>query len=64
MAAWYWQQNGLNTLADRGDVRGITRRVNGGLNHLTERQNYYNQFLDQLQQAPATTPQPPILMVP
>lgn len=36
-AAWYWQQKGLNTLADRGDFETITRRINGGLNGQAER---------------------------
>ncbi|WP_054889814.1 MULTISPECIES: glycoside hydrolase family 19 protein [unclassified Pseudomonas] len=36
-AAWFWQQKGLNTLADRGDFETITRRINGGLNGQAER---------------------------
>lgn len=36
-AAWFWQSNGLNALADAGDLEGITRRINGGLNGLAER---------------------------
>lgn len=28
-AAWYWQSNGCNELADIGDMAGITRRING-----------------------------------
>ncbi|MFJ7790639.1 glycoside hydrolase family 19 protein [Pseudomonas sp. NPDC096925] len=36
-AAWYWQTRGLNTLADRGDFVGITRKINGGLNGQAER---------------------------
>ncbi|MCG7622293.1 peptidoglycan-binding protein [Epibacterium sp. Ofav1-8] len=38
VALWYWTVRGLNALADLGDVRGITRKVNGGFNHLAERQ--------------------------
>lgn len=30
-AAWYWDANGLNELADAGQFESITRRVNGGL---------------------------------
>lgn len=36
-AAWYWQQKGLNTLADRGAFETITRRINGGLNGQDDR---------------------------
>lgn len=36
-AAWYWQKEGLNTLADRGAFETITRRINGGLNGQAER---------------------------
>ena len=31
-AAWFWEQNGLNELADRDQFNTITRRINGGLN--------------------------------
>lgn len=36
-AGWFWQSNGLNELADRGQFTSITRRINGGLNGLDER---------------------------
>jgi putative chitinase len=37
-AAWFWDTNGCNELADGRDMRSITRRVNGpALMHLTER---------------------------
>jgi putative chitinase len=37
---WFWRTNGLNAMADRGDVRAVTRRINGGYNHLAERIRY------------------------
>lgn len=36
-AAWFWEQNGLNELADRDQFNSITRRINGGLNGLEDR---------------------------
>lgn len=42
-AAWFWNKNGLNELADKEDMMTITRRVNGGLNGLQERMAYYHQ---------------------
>lgn len=37
-AAWFWQGHGLNGLADAGDFRKITKRINGGYTHLAERE--------------------------
>ena len=36
-AAWFWDNHGLNALADADDIEGITRAINGGLNGLAER---------------------------
>lgn len=36
-AAWYWQSHGCNAMADAGEIRGITKAVNGGYNGLPER---------------------------
>lgn len=36
-AAWFWQSNGLNELADNDQFTTITRRINGGLNGLENR---------------------------
>lgn len=36
-AAWFWEQNGFNELADRDQFNSITRRINGGLNGLQDR---------------------------
>jgi len=40
-SAWYWNQRNLNRIADRGDFRLLTRRINGGLNHYSERAAIY-----------------------
>lgn len=39
-AFWYWQTRGLNSLADKDDIVGVTRRINGGVNGLAERKQY------------------------
>lgn len=40
-AGLYWRRNKLNALADRGDVAGVTRIINGGLHGLAEREALY-----------------------
>lgn len=37
VAVWFWTVKRLNRLADRDDLRGITRRINGGFNGLADR---------------------------
>lgn len=37
-AAWFWQTNGCNELADAGAFASITRRINGGNNGQAERE--------------------------
>ncbi len=36
-AAWFWEQQGLNALADADRFNSITRKINGGLNGLEDR---------------------------
>jgi len=45
VAAWFWGSRGLNPLADAGDFREITRRINGGYNGLPQREAYYARAL-------------------
>lgn len=40
-SAWWWQANGCNELADAGDFRALTRRINGGTNGLADRESRY-----------------------
>lgn len=44
-AAWFWSVNGLNTLADAGDLRKITQRINGGQNGAADRAELYARAL-------------------
>ena len=41
VAGYYWQTHGLNELADQGDFREITRRINGGYNGMDLREAYH-----------------------
>lgn len=36
-ALWFWNMKGLNTYADKDDVKEVTRRINGGFNGLAHR---------------------------
>lgn len=40
-AAWYWFSRGLNALADVGDFKDITLKINGGLNGWDDRLALY-----------------------
>jgi predicted chitinase len=52
-AGLYWKLNGLNELADIQDFTTITRKINGGLNGLAEREKYYETAKDALSAADA-----------
>ncbi len=47
-AAWFWDSNKLNSLADKGetdgDVTAITKRVNGGTHGLDDRLSKFKQY--------------------
>lgn len=47
-AGWYWRWRKINVPADRGDLRAVTRLVNGGLTHYAEREVYYKRALEVL----------------
>jgi putative chitinase len=40
-AAWFWEQRGLNEIADAGDFKKVTKRINGGYNGYDERVALY-----------------------
>ena len=48
-AGWFWQKEGLNSLADKGDILAITKRINGGTNGLEDRKALYKRALAVLQ---------------
>ena len=41
IAAEFWTDCNLNAECDRGDFTALTRRINGGLNGLSDRKRYY-----------------------
>jgi predicted chitinase len=40
-AIWFWTNNNLNSYCDKGDFKGLTRRINGGYNGLEDRLKLY-----------------------
>ena len=40
-ACWFWETNKLNALADAGDIRQMTKRINGGYIGLEDREHHY-----------------------
>ncbi len=38
-AIWFWNKNKLNSYCDNNDFIGLTKRINGGLNGLKDRQD-------------------------
>lgn len=48
-ACWFWETNKLNTWADAGDIKELTRRINGGYIGLEDRIKHYNHALSVMQ---------------
>jgi putative chitinase len=42
VACWYWSKRKISELADRDDVKAVTKAVNGGFNGLDDRIDYLN----------------------
>ncbi len=59
IAAEYWTSRNLNEAADEDQLRVITRRINGGLNGLTDRARYLNRAKLALIPAPVKPSAPP-----
>jgi putative chitinase len=45
---WYWNSRTLNDSADERDLKTNTRKINGGLIGLDDREKYYNKFCNLL----------------
>jgi len=47
-ALWFWDTNKLNKYCDKHDVKGMTKRVNGGYNGLEDREEKWEKVLQLL----------------
>ena len=43
-ALWYWNKHNINALADKNDLKGVTRTINGGFNGLAHRNELFNKY--------------------
>jgi len=55
-ACWFWQTNNLARYADRDDIDGMSRKVNGGTIGLEDRRTRYNRAKSILSSAPVSSP--------
>ena len=44
-ALWFWNLKGLNKFADKNDIIGITKKINGGLNGIEHRKELLQKHL-------------------
>lgn len=44
-AGWFWKTNALSAFADAGDIKGMTKKINGGYIGLEQRQKLYDKCL-------------------
>jgi putative chitinase len=40
-SCWWWKEHGCNEIADKGDFRALTKRINGGMNGWQDRLKYW-----------------------
>ena len=45
-AIWFWNKNGLNRYADSGDIKTMTKRINGGYIGLEDRIHHWEHALE------------------
>ena len=48
-ACWFWESNNLNRFADSGDIKSLTKAINGGYIGLEDRIQHYDHALHILQ---------------
>jgi putative chitinase len=47
-ACWFWESNNLNRFADTGDIKAMTKVINGGYIGLDDRIKHYDHALSVL----------------
>lgn len=47
-AAWFWNKNGLNRIADTDNIEAVTKVVNGGRNGIDDRKKYLLKYKEVL----------------
>ena len=47
-ACWFWESNNLNALADKMDIKTMTKKINGGYIGLEDRTNHINHAIQVL----------------
>jgi putative chitinase len=45
-AGWFWSAARLNELSDSGDIKTMTKRINGGFIGLEDRIKHYNHAIE------------------
>lgn len=60
-ACIYWQSRKLNTLADKDDLRAITKKINGGFNGLEDRRRYLDRARSLIKETAGTAPDDPLI---
>jgi putative chitinase len=45
-ACWFWESNNLNAEADAGDIKKMTKKINGGYIGLADRESHYHHALE------------------
>jgi putative chitinase len=58
VAAWYWKDSKLGPAARMGDVRAVTKKINGGTNGLDDRTAKYGKYLSESSRGTLGTPAP------
>lgn len=48
-ALWFWDLKGLNLLADKNNIVGITKKINGGLNGIEHRKELFKKYYEKTQ---------------
>lgn len=47
-ACWFWKKNNLEVYADKQDIEGMTKKINGGLIGIEHRKALYNKAIETL----------------